>query len=116
MTGQRDTSGQGVWMAGMEASAEGEVRHVGWCGEGVAGGLSRGESDPARSGPCWFWSTWSFSSSRRIPSWNISASSSLEWGNIRAGSKDGSPIRQVWEAVPQSRHPRECPKKLYLTP
>lgn len=47
MTGQISTSGQGVWVASMGACPEGEGRHVGWWGEGVAEGLSGGESDPA---------------------------------------------------------------------
>lgn len=76
--GQRDTSRQRVWMAGVWACPAGEGKHVGRWREGVARGLSRGESDPVRSGFCWFCSMWSFSSSRRMPSWNISASSSLE--------------------------------------
>lgn len=64
-------------MAGVGACPEGEGRCTGWRGEGVAGGLSGVESDPARSGSGWVWSMWSFSSSRRIPSWNISSSSTL---------------------------------------
>lgn len=59
---------------------------------------------------------WSFSSSRRIPSWNISASSSLEWENISSGNGDSSHIRQVWEAMLQSRGPRKCPGRVYLMP
>ena len=94
--GQIGTSGQRVWMAGVGACSKGEGRPAGWWGEGMAGELSRAESDPAGSGSCWLWSMWPFSSSRRTPSWNISASSSLERGNIR----------QVWEAVLQSRGPR----------
>lgn len=40
MVGQRGTSGQRVWRAGVGACSKGEGRSVGWWGEGMAGGLS----------------------------------------------------------------------------
>lgn len=100
--GQRDTSRPRVWTAGVWACPEGEGKRVGRWREGVARGLSRGESDPARSGFCWFCSMWSFSSSRRMPSWNISASSSLEGETPAPGTGDGGCIGHVWEAALQS--------------
>lgn len=100
--GQRDTSRPRVWMASVWACPEGEGKRVGRWREGVARWLSRGESDPARSGFCWFCSMRSFSSSRRMPSWNISASSSLEGETPAPGTGDGRCIGHVWEAALQS--------------
>lgn len=100
--GQRDTSRHRVWVAGVWACPEGEGKRVGHWREGVAGGLSRGGSDRARSGFCWFCSMWSFSSSRRMPSWNISASSSLGGETPALGTGHGSCMGHAWEAVFQS--------------
>ena len=87
MVGQRGTSGLRVWMPDVQVCSKGEGRSVGWWGEGVTGGLSEAKSDPTRPGFCSLWSMRSFSSSRRIPSWNISASSSLEQGNISGSQR-----------------------------
>lgn len=91
-------------VAGVGACPEGEGGRAGWHGEAVAGGLSGVESGPALPGSGWLCSMWSLSSSRRMPSWNISSSSTLEQGDT--STRGLLPQQQVWEAVPQSRNPR----------